>query len=122
MWSETGAGSILDHDAGGDGGTPWAALQRPVPLYRSITTVAVGNGERTSFWHDSWLPGGVLAGSHGALFSHTTHGEASVTSVVERGLDSILGPRLNHAGSRERGSVLSWSVVFASPPPSTPGL
>ena len=111
VWSETGAGSILDRDAGGDGGTHWAALQRLVPLYRSITTVTVGNGERTSFWHDSWLPGGALAGSHGALFSHTMHGEASVASVVARGLDSIFGPRLNHAGSRERGVVLQLICV-----------
>ena len=26
-----------------------------LPLYQAIATVTVGNGDRTSFWHDAWI-------------------------------------------------------------------
>jgi len=41
--------------------THWAALRNLLPAYQRITTVSVGNGTDTTFWHNTWLLDGPLA-------------------------------------------------------------
>jgi hypothetical protein len=41
-----------------------------LPLYRSITRVALADGSSTALWKDRWLPGPCLADRFPALFSH----------------------------------------------------
>ncbi|KAK1626645.1 hypothetical protein QYE76_000960 [Lolium multiflorum] len=106
--AEIGTGSIDVGPATSSGGH-WAALRKLVPLYRCLTRVAVGDGCRTSFWHDDWLPGGPLSISVAALFSHTTSPEVTFAQVLTGGVDNILVPRLSRVGRR------SWS---RSAPPS----
>jgi hypothetical protein len=36
-------------------GHHWSALEKLMPIYRSITTSVVGDGRRTAFWLDAWL-------------------------------------------------------------------
>jgi hypothetical protein len=36
----------------------WDSLHNPLSAYQDLTTVALGNGRTTSFWHDAWLPSG----------------------------------------------------------------
>jgi hypothetical protein len=62
----------------------------------------LGDGRRVSFWHNSWLPNGVLAVSRRALFTHTTKPEATVAQVLLVGIDTILVPRISTAGARKR--------------------
>jgi hypothetical protein len=92
--AEIGARSIVAGPATSSGGY-WAALRKLVPLYRCLTRVEVGDGRRTSFWHDDWLPDGPLSTSAAALFSHTTSPEATVAQVLAGGVDSVLVPRLS---------------------------
>jgi hypothetical protein len=74
-----------------------------LPLYRSITRVAVADGRSTSFWLDKWLPGEPLATRFPALFSHSTRPHASVAAVVSLGLD--LQSRLTRAAEEELRAV-----------------
>ena len=72
-----------------------------------MTRVRVKEGQRTSFWHDWWLPCGPLSVAFPALHSHTTCPEATVSRVWESGLDHILVPRFTRAGPRERAALLA---------------
>ena len=43
-----------------DASKPWQGLQVPCNkfdrlLFQASTSISVGNGEKTKFWHDSWL-------------------------------------------------------------------
>jgi hypothetical protein len=88
-------------------GTHWSSLCALVPLYRSVSTVQLGDGVHSAFWLDSWLPAGALAISMPALFSHTTDANVSVAQVIRHGLDSVLVPRLMAVGARERAELAS---------------
>jgi hypothetical protein len=48
----------------------WKVFASLVPLYRSLTSMRVGNGERTSIWHDNWTSLGHLAAALPAAYSH----------------------------------------------------
>ncbi|KAK1608688.1 hypothetical protein QYE76_032361 [Lolium multiflorum] len=74
-----------------------------LPLYRTITRVAIQDGRSTSFWFDKWLSGSPLAERFPALFSHCTRQHATVATVVARGLD--LQPRLTTVAGAELSMI-----------------
>jgi hypothetical protein len=43
-----------------DAGPHWRGLATLMPLYRSISTMVLGDGRRTCFWLDDWLCSGAL--------------------------------------------------------------
>jgi hypothetical protein len=59
-------------------GSHWASLLRLLPLYRAISRVQLGDGARTAFWHDHWLPRGALSATMPELLSHSTAPSATV--------------------------------------------
>jgi hypothetical protein len=81
-----------------------------MPLYRSITRVVVGDGQRTAFWLDDWLPGGALCAGLPALFSHALRLLATVAEVLAAGIRSSLVPRLTSAGECQLGAL---SILLA---------
>ncbi|GJN07696.1 hypothetical protein PR202_ga25548 [Eleusine coracana subsp. coracana] len=91
-------------------GTHWAKLQPLLPLYQAITTVKIGNGTTTSFWHDAWLDIGRLADAFPALASHAISTKASVATVLAAGVRSQLIPRLSRAATLELFAVDDFAV------------
>jgi hypothetical protein len=77
-----------------------------MPLYRSISKVVLGDGERIGFWMDDWAGCGALCHALPALFSHATHPHTSVAAVVRGGLRRALAPRLSAVGEREFTALL----------------
>ena len=75
-------------------GAHWGSLCVLVPLYRSVSQVCVGNGERCAFWLDPWLPSGPICSGMPALFTHALDDDESVASVLRRGLRAAVQPRL----------------------------
>ena len=82
-------------------GAHWKNLQDLLPIYRAITTTIVGNGIRTSFWFDHWLPVGQLSEALPSLFSHTNDQNASVAKVYSRPLRDHFVTRLSHVAAAE---------------------
>jgi hypothetical protein len=111
-----GGSCIVDRSRAAPDSEHWAALRALVPLYRASTKLTVGDGLRTSFWHDHWLPGGPLSTSLSVLFSHTTSPEGTVARALALGMENILVPRLNAAGERELGSSKNCSRRWLCPP------
>ena len=65
----------------------WRHFESLIPLYRSITRVAPGDGVSTSLWHDSWRPLGPLSIALPAAFSHCLSPEATLAGAC-----SVEGP------------------------------
>ncbi|KAF8670386.1 hypothetical protein HU200_050689 [Digitaria exilis] len=86
------------------GDTPcWRDIKKLIPEYRAITTVAIGDGDSTSFWHDTWSEASILRDALPALYSHCTDTDLTVAKVVlVGGLDSALQPRLSSTAQAER--------------------
>jgi hypothetical protein len=89
-----------------EAGAHWAALVELMPLYRSISTPIVGNGQRTSFWEDDWLGIGALRHTMPVLFSHATKPRASIAAVLEKGVRESLVTRLTVEAERELAHVM----------------
>jgi hypothetical protein len=75
-------GGLIDAPETSDAGVHLASLRRLLPDYRLLTTVEVGDGKTTAFWHDYRTVASTLANVYPALFSHACRGEASVHSVL----------------------------------------
>jgi len=82
-------------------GSHWDSLRDLLPIYRAITTVAVGNGRSTSFWHDVWSGDDSLADRFPSLLSHCTSTSQIVQEVCASGLQQFLVPRLSGAAVAE---------------------
>lgn len=80
-------------------GGHWDALRSLLPLYRTITSVNLGDGTACSFWNDVWLADDALADTYPALFSHCTNQDATVKEMLESGLRQHLVPRLSQAAT-----------------------
>lgn len=61
-----------------------ASLQKLLPCLHELTTVEVGNGAGTTFWHDRWLEGIILAEQFATLFSHIKNKQTTVQHVMQR--------------------------------------
>ena len=66
-------------------------VQEELPRYRSLTTVLLGDGASTSFWHDLWLLNTTVDKTFPELFSHCIHHENDVRSVKVIGCSSLRG-------------------------------
>ncbi|GJN36544.1 hypothetical protein PR202_gb25416 [Eleusine coracana subsp. coracana] len=99
-WLEAEFGGPLEAPENTDAGTHWASLRR-LPDYRLLTTVEVGDGCSTSFWHDCWLAVGPLADTMLALFSHACCPEASVHSIMATTMRAAFAPRLSTVATEE---------------------
>jgi hypothetical protein len=82
-------------------GVHLALLRRLLPDYRLLTTVEVGDGRSTSFWHDCWTASGVLSVAFPALYTHARRGESSVCSVLGLPLRHTFVPRLSSVVEEE---------------------
>ena len=82
-------------------GVHWKSLQDLLPIYRAITTTTIGDGCRTSFWLDHWLPTGQLADTFPALFTHAKEPDASVAKVCSQPLRGHFAYRLSHIATAE---------------------
>jgi hypothetical protein len=87
-------------------GAHWSSLCRLLPLYRIISRVKIGDGARTAFWLDWWLPSGPISITMPELFSHCSLQCASVRQVLMHGIDAVLAPRLSTMASRQREELL----------------
>ncbi|GJN29104.1 hypothetical protein PR202_gb17297 [Eleusine coracana subsp. coracana] len=88
-------------------GTHRCTLQRLLPVYQSIRTVNIGNGNTTSFWNDQWLQIGRLGDIYPTLCSHAVTTSMSVVQVMVTGLRAQLVPRLSVAAHDELEEVSS---------------
>ena len=92
--------------AGEVAGPHWRDLAELMPLYRAVTTCAVGDGTSTCFWEDRWLNCGRLKEVFPLLHSHAVSTEVSMACVLRDGVRAHLMPCLN-AGAREELAKLS---------------
>ena len=86
-------------------GAHWDALKMLLPLYQAITTVTVGDGRSTSFWHDVWCGDESFSEKFGALMSHCKDDKLSVHDAVTGGLQASLAPRLTPLAASELNAV-----------------
>jgi hypothetical protein len=102
-------------------GYHWSALEKLMPIYRSITTSVVGDGRRTAFWLDAWLDKRPLCSLFPALFSHVVDNESSVMDVMGHGVRAALVPRLTACGETQLRSLLALldGVVLRGNTPDT---
>ena len=77
-WLEVEFGGPMSAPDNTAAGTHWAALRRLLPDYRLLTTVEVGDGRSTAFWHDCWLSTGPLMDAMPALYSHARRKEINL--------------------------------------------
>ncbi|BAF27207.1 Os10g0559400 [Oryza sativa Japonica Group] len=61
----------------------------------------VGDGSRTSFWHDCWIASECLATKFQALYTHTMDNQISVKYALQQGLTASLVPRLSETARQE---------------------
>jgi len=97
--------------AGEVAGPHWRDLAELMPLYRAVTTCAVGDGASTCFWEDRWLNCGRLKEVFPLLHSHAVSTEVSVARVLRDGVREHLMLRLT-AGAREELSLLLEDVLL----------
>lgn len=81
----------------------WRDIKKLIPEYRQVTKVVLGDGDTTSFWHDTWSEAGVLWDTLPALFSHCRDPDATMAEVIMGGglLTGTLQPRLSAAARAE---------------------
>jgi hypothetical protein len=92
-------------------------VREEIQRYRSLTVVSLGDGTRTSFWHDRWLLISPLAEAFPALFSHSTKQEILVSAAL-----SAPSPTSSAPGSQivPRWSCTPYRNVFKQPPSLMP--
>ena len=97
-WFLSHAGSVFSNSSG----SYLASLVNDeLQRYRSVTSVMIGDGKHTSFWHDCWLTESSLANTFPALFSHCVHDKGTVSAILASGVQPLLRPRLTRAAHNE---------------------
>jgi len=94
--------SSLDDLGGHDLSYLSKLIASELPRYRALTSVRVGNGRHTSFWHDKWLLNNTIAETFPALFSHCTHPNLTVQAAFHAPFGQFLHPRLTRAAAEEK--------------------
>ena len=94
--------SSLDDLGGHDLSYLSKLIASELPRYRALTSVRVGNGRHTSFWHDKWLLNTTIAETFPALFSHCTHPNLTVQAAFHAPFGQFLHPRLTRAAAEEK--------------------
>ncbi|CAN6315288.1 unnamed protein product [Urochloa humidicola] len=82
-------------------GPHWASMRALLPLYQTITTVCLGDGENTSFWMDVWDGDDSFSIRFPSLHSHCKQTDYSVAEISRNGLERRLVPRLTPAAHAE---------------------
>ncbi|GJN15619.1 hypothetical protein PR202_gb02549 [Eleusine coracana subsp. coracana] len=65
----------------------WNTIARFFPMYQAITSVDVGDGTSTFFWHDDWTTMGPLYQAFPAIYSHCTDHTLKVSCFPCRGVE-----------------------------------
>jgi len=102
----------LNHTSSMDGSFLNRLIAVELPRYRALTSVQIGNGQLTSFWHDKWLLGTTLSQAFPALFSHCTQTSGSVCAVAAEGVTRHLRTRLTRV-AREELVLLQSCIPFS---------
>lgn len=82
-------------------GQHWSVFQKLLPELYSLTSVHIGDGTRTSFWHDRWTGSMELASKFESLFSHSTDVLATVQQILSIGISNFVTSRLTVAAMTE---------------------
>ena len=89
------------HESNSSGSYLASLVNDELQRYRSVTSVMIGDGKHTSFWHDRWLTESSLADTFPALFSHCVHDKGTVSAILASGVQPLLRPRLTRAAHNE---------------------
>uniref|UniRef100_A0A0E0D6M1 Uncharacterized protein n=1 Tax=Oryza meridionalis TaxID=40149 RepID=A0A0E0D6M1_9ORYZ len=76
-------------------GPHWKSLVSLLPVLRDLTSVQIGDGQHTSFWHDRWCGDEILADKLRPLYTHSLCKTASVAQVLSGNLRDHFAPRLS---------------------------
>jgi hypothetical protein len=60
-------------------------IKKLISEYRRLTVVTLGDGETTSFWHDTWSEVGVLWHALPTLYSHCLDTDITVAEMMSVG-------------------------------------
>jgi hypothetical protein len=74
-------------------------LRSLLPVYRAITTVILGNGTTTSFWHDVWHGDDSMAERFPELYTHCKTQEMTVSQAAGGGLQNSMVSRRSAAAA-----------------------
>jgi hypothetical protein len=80
-------------------------LRSLLPVYRAITSVVIGDGASTSFWHDVWNGDDPLADTFPELYSHCQMKEMTVQQALEGAIHGSLVPRRSQAATQQLSQV-----------------
>ena len=86
-------------------GNHWELMREMLPLYQAITTVELGDGKSTAFWHDVWTSEESIAEYFPALYSHCKLPNQPVHLIAAEGLRCHLVPRLTAEVTLELATV-----------------
>jgi len=82
-------------------GAHWDSMRSLLPLYQAVTTVTVGDGQSTSFWHDIWFEDECFSERFHVLHSHCKRDDQSVAVILNGGFRNHLVPRLSAEAAAE---------------------
>jgi hypothetical protein len=87
-------------------GQHWEMLRSLLPVYRAITTVTLGDGVTTSYWHDVWDGDDSMADRFPELYNHCQLQEMTVKQASEGALRSSLVHRSSPAAQLQLSQAM----------------
>jgi hypothetical protein len=87
-------------------GQHWDMLRSLLPIYRAITTVILGDGANTSFWHDVWYGDDPMADRFPELYSHCRMQEMTVRHAANGAILNSMVPRRSEAAQSQLALVI----------------
>lgn len=73
----------------------WESTKLLLPVLQDLTSIQIGDGRHTSFWHDCWCGEDVLADKLNPLYTHSQNKHASVFQVLAEDLRNHFVPCLS---------------------------